>query len=77
MVVFQNQVRFAELTLTPVTPGNAAAMRTLALELLHFSPEARVVRKLVEACETLGLQQEAEAYRARFRVAFPDEPNPP
>jgi hypothetical protein len=77
VLLFQNQVRFAELTLTPITPDNAAAMRALALDLLHFSPEARVVRKLVEACQALGLQQEADDYRARFRAAFPDEPDPP
>ena len=43
----------------------------MAQELLHFSPEARVVEKLIESAELLGLSDEAAAYRLRYRAAFP------
>src|SRR5512133_3568624 len=41
--LFQDQLRFAELTTTPLTAANAAQLHQLALELLHFSPEPRVI----------------------------------
>src|SRR5512133_1033554 len=43
VLLFQDQVRFAELTTTDLTLANAAQMNRLAKEILHFSPEARVV----------------------------------
>ena len=69
--LFGRQVRFAELTTTEVTPENAAHLHAMAQELLHFSPEARVVEKLIESAELLGRGDEAAAYRLRYRAAFP------
>lgn len=70
--LFRNQVRFAELTTTPLTPGNAAHIRDMATALLHFSPEARVVEKLIESAVMLGRDDEALFYLARYRAAFPE-----
>ncbi|WP_049794484.1 PglL family O-oligosaccharyltransferase [Variovorax paradoxus] len=69
--LFARQVDFAELTLTDVTPANAARMHALAERTLHFSPEPRVIVKLIESAELLGLDDEARAQAARFRIAFP------
>ena len=69
-VLFKQQVRFAELTTTPLTLANAARMHSLALALLHFSPEPRVIEKLIDSAELLGQPDEAEFYRVRYRVAF-------
>lgn len=69
--LFSRQVDFAELTLTAVTPANAAHMHELAGRVLHFSPEPRVIMKLIESAELLGRDAEAQALAARFRVAFP------
>lgn len=69
--LFSRQVDFAELTLTAVTPANAAHMHELAGRVLHFSPEPRVIMKLIESAELLGRDAEAQALAERFRVAFP------
>ena len=71
--LFQNQVRFAELTITELTLANAQHMYELALGLLHFSPEPRVVKKLVESATMLGKDAEAMYYLQRFKAAFPKE----
>ncbi|OUM03845.1 polymerase [Variovorax sp. JS1663] len=71
--LFANQVKFAELALMPVNAGNAAETHALAQRLLHFSPEPRVIAKLIDGAQLLGLHDEALAQAARFRVAFPRE----
>jgi len=71
--MFQNQVRFAELTLTTVTPDNAAHVYASAGALLHFSPESRVVEKRIDSALVLGRDDEAAYYMLRYRNAFPAE----
>ena len=45
----------------------------MALELLHYSPEPRVIEKLIESAVMLGRDDEALQYLARYRAAFPQE----
>ena len=71
--LFQNQARFALLTITPLTSDNALRVNQLAHDLLHFSPEARVVEKLIDSALLLGRNDEARFYAARFRAAYPAE----
>ena len=71
--IFRNHVRYAELTTTTVTRDNATKVHAMALELLHFSPEARVLEKLIESDAQLGLNDEAVFHMQRFRAAFPEE----
>jgi O-antigen ligase len=70
--LFHSQALFAELTITPLTRENAAWTYDNALALLHYSPEPRVIEKLIESAVMLGLDREAMAHIARFRAAFPD-----
>lgn len=70
---FQNQVRFAELTTTTVTSDNAQYLHALAQDLLHFSPEPRVVEKVIESAVLLNQDDEALFYLQRFRAAFPQQ----
>ncbi|WP_422099838.1 PglL family O-oligosaccharyltransferase [Variovorax sp.] len=69
--LFARQVDFAELTLTPVTHENAARMHALAQRTLHFSPEPRVIVKLIESAELSGHEDEARLIAERFREAYP------
>ena len=69
--LFASQVRFATLTLTPVDRANAAEIHAQALRAMHFSPEPRVLTKLIESAALLGLTDEAMAQADRFRRAFP------
>ncbi|WGT63794.1 PglL family O-oligosaccharyltransferase [Variovorax paradoxus] len=71
--LFARQVGFAELTLTRVTAANAAEMHSLAERTIHFSPEPRVIVKLIESAELTGRDQEAWEQAERFRIAFPEE----
>ena len=71
--LFADQVRFAELMVTPLTAANAAWTFNTAEALLHYSPEPRVIEKLIESAVMLGRDDEALAYLARYRAAFPKE----
>lgn len=71
--LFENQLRFAEFSITPLTRDNAEAMQALGKSLLHFSPEPRVVEKLIDALVMLGRDDEATFYLARYRAAYPDD----
>lgn len=70
-VLFSHQVQFAELTTATVVPGNAERLHVLALGLLHFSPEPRVVEKLIESAVMLGRDDGALFYLRRYQAAFP------
>lgn len=70
--LFRRQVQFAELSISTVTRENAAHVHALASELLHFSPEAKLVEKLLDAALLLGYDEEVRQHRARFEAAFPE-----
>ncbi len=71
--LFSDQVRFAEYTTTPLTRNNAKQLYDMGLQLLHYSPEARVVEKLIESAVLLGRDEEARFYLARYKAAYPQE----
>lgn len=70
--LFRDQVQYAELIITPVTPQNAAAMNVLAHKVLHFSPEAKVVEKLIQSANVLGRADDVKFFEARYRAAYPE-----
>ncbi len=71
--LFRDQVRFAELTTTPLRPNNAQWTFDTATALLHYSPEPRVIEKVIESAVMLGRDDEALLHLARYRAAFPKE----
>ena len=71
--IFRDQVRFAELTTTPLERGNAKWTHAMATSLLTFSPEPRVIEKAIESAVMLGRDDEALQQLVRFRAAFPKE----
>jgi len=71
--LFTRQAEFAELTLVAVTPANAAEMHSLAQRVIHFSPEPRVIIKLIESAQLLGRDAEARAQAERFSEVYPQE----
>jgi O-antigen ligase len=71
--IFRNQVRFAALTLASVTPDNAATINRSAHALLHFSPEARVVEKLIDSALAMDRTDEAVFFMRRMRSAYPKD----
>jgi hypothetical protein len=69
--LFSNQVHFAELTIATLAPENAAHIHDLAADLLHFSPEPRVIEKLIESAALIGMDEERQFYLVRYEAAFP------
>lgn len=70
--LFRPQVQFATLSTTPLERRNAAQLHDLAAELLHFSPEPRVIEVLINSALLLGRDDEAGFYLLRYRLAFPE-----
>ena len=64
--LFKNQADFAELTTQTVTTDNAAELYPQALRLMHYSPEARVVKRAIDSGKLLGLDAQAQALTERL-----------
>ena len=73
---FGRSATFAELSMTRITPDNAAWVLSTSLEMLHYSPEPKVVRSLIVSAHLLGRQDLVDLHSARWRAAFPTEPLP-
>jgi hypothetical protein len=71
--MFPNQVRFAWLTTHDLTPDNAEEVNAVALDLLHFSPEPRVIEKVIASAQLLGRDNEVAFHVQRYREAYPAE----
>ena len=71
--LFADQVKFAELGITPLTRENAEHIHELALDMLHFSPEQKVAEKLIESAKLLGNFEEAAYFEQRYEAAFPKD----
>ncbi|MFT4242148.1 MAG: Wzy polymerase domain-containing protein [Acidovorax sp.] len=72
-VLFASQIGFARLTTTALTRDNAERMNALAHDLLHYSPEPRVIEPLIESAALLGRDDEAAFHMQRYRAAYPQD----
>ena len=70
---FGDQVRFAELTMTPTTEANASWVFKESMDLLHFSPEPRVIERVIESSALLNRTDVAVVMLDRYRRAFPND----
>jgi O-antigen ligase len=70
---FADQVRFADLTTAELDATSAPRLHALALEMLHFSPETRVVERLLDSATLLGRIEDVAFYAARLQAAFPND----
>lgn len=71
--LFQNQALFARLVVLNVNAENAVVVNQLAAYLLHFSPEPRILRKLLDSAMLLHDQEQLSFHVVRFREAYPKE----
>ena len=71
--LFRDQVAFAELSVTELTRNNAGKVNALALDLLHYSPEPRVIDSALQSAMWLGRDDVALWLLARYKAAFPQE----
>lgn len=68
--LYQDAVRFADLTTANLSVENAARINALAKDMLHFSPEVKVVELVLDSAKLLGRTDEVAFYAARYKVAF-------
>mgnify|MGYP000246307285 FL=1 len=73
--LFKNQADFAELTTQTVTADNAAELYPQALRLMHYSPEARVVQRVIDSGKLLGHDTQAQALTERLDDVKQSQPN--
>jgi O-antigen ligase len=64
--LFKNQADFAELTTQTVTAENAADLYPQAVRLMHYSPEARVVQRVIDSGKLLGQDEQAKIMSERL-----------
>lgn len=69
---FVNPAEFAWLTTTTVNEQNAVQMHAMARRLLHYSPEPRVITKLITSAQLLGLQADVQEQTQLLERAYPD-----
>jgi len=70
---FGGHVDFAVFSVTPVTEQTAPHLLALGERLLHFSPEAKVVAKMLDAALVLHQEDKLIFYAPRFAAAFPKD----
>jgi O-antigen ligase len=70
--LFQPQLDFARLVTTTVTRGNAIEMQSLALRVMHYSPEPRVIEQLLMSALLTGDEELYRLHAARYKQAYPE-----
>jgi O-antigen ligase len=70
-VLFKSHAKFAELVITPLSRESAPRVLELSIELIHWSPEPRVIEKLIESSVMMGMDETAAFHLKRYRVAYP------
>jgi O-antigen ligase len=70
-VLFKSHAKFAELVITPLSRETATRVLALSSELVEWSPEPRVIEKLIESSVMLGVDDLAAFHIKRYKVAYP------
>ena len=71
-VLFQSQAKFAELQITQLSKETAPRVLQLSSELIYWSPEPRIIEKLIESSVMMGLDDLAMFHLKRYRIAYPN-----
>jgi hypothetical protein len=66
--LFRNQAEFAELTTQTVTADNAQQLFALASRVMHYSPEDRVIQRLIDSAQLLGQDELAQTLTERLKA---------
>ena len=70
-VLFQSHAQFAELQITPLSMASAPRVFVLSDALVRWSPEPRIIEKLIESAVMLGRDDVAVFHLKRYKVAYP------
>ena len=67
---FTSALRFAEVTTTTPTPENAPALLAASLSALHYSPEPRVIDRVIESARLSGQSELADWHAAQKQAVY-------
>jgi O-antigen ligase len=70
-VLFQSHAKFAELQITSLSKDTAQRTFVLSSELVRWSPEPRIIEKLIESAVMLGHDDIAAFHMKRYSAAYP------
>jgi hypothetical protein len=70
-VLFQSHAKFAELQIMPLSRESAPRVLELSSELVRWSPEPRIIEKLIESAAMMGMDDLAAFHLKRYKVAYP------
>ena len=68
---FERAVEFAVFTSTPVTADNAQVQLQRGLAVLHYSPEPRVIDRLIESARLSGQDALADWHQRQRALVYP------
>lgn len=68
---FKDAAVFAQVTITPVHPGNAREMLEASLQAMKTSPEPRVIEKLLDSAQLAGETLVYETHKKHFQRVYP------
>jgi O-antigen ligase len=71
-VLFQSHAKFAELQITPLSRESAPRVLALSSELVRWSPEPRIIEKLIESSTMMDLGDLAAFHLKRYKTAYPE-----
>ena len=71
-VFFEPAYRFAQLTTTRVSAGNAIWALDMGQQMLHYSPEPRIVQAVIDSARLLGRDDLVTLHQQRMQQAFPN-----
>ena len=69
---FEPTYRFAQLTTTRVSAGNASWVLDMGLQMLHYSPEPRIAQAVIDSARLLGRDDLVKMHEQRMAHAFPN-----
>lgn len=72
-VFFSDQSNFATIIFITPDKNNASTINKLANNLLHFSPEPRVIKRLLESALIIGDTDQYNLHKKRFEITYPKE----
>lgn len=70
-VLFQSHAKFAELQITPLSRETAPRVLELSNELVRWSPEPRIIEKLIESATMMQEEELALFHLKRYKAAYP------
>ncbi|CAM4318422.1 hypothetical protein COAQ111491_16960 [Comamonas aquatilis] len=72
-IFFSDQSNFATVIFINPDKNNSLIINKLANNLLHFSPEPRVIKRLLESALIIGDTDQYNLHKKRFEITYPKE----